>query len=144
MLTTLVETGLIVNGTGFETTKLVPLNSVTKTLTVPALVRSDAGTLASSWLLLTKVVDRGVPLNCTCVPCTKPVPITTSVKPALPCVAENGLMLVMTGDVRFENGVMLNMAALEVPEFSETKTLTFPALTRSDAGMAASSWLGLR
>src|SRR5207245_1193383 len=64
---TRLETGVMLNIAIFEGKKFWE----TTTLTLPALVRSDAGTLASSRMLLTNVVGTGVPLNCTVAPCTK-------------------------------------------------------------------------
>lgn len=72
---------------------------VTVTLAVPAAAISEARIAAVTWVLLTNVVVRLAPLNCTVAPLTKPVPFTVNVKPALPAVALAGESEVI---VRFE------------------------------------------
>src|SRR5207253_458272 len=89
------KTAVTVNVTALEVTVLCPLNWDTVTGNAPALVSSEAGTFTDSWLLLTKVVGRLTPLNCTVEPEIKPCPNTDNVKPALPCWAELGLRLLI-------------------------------------------------
>src|SRR5690348_10951582 len=61
----------------------------------PLAANSEFETKAVSWLVLTTVVGRVMPLNCTVAFGAKPWPNTASVKPPLPCWTEFGLRLVM-------------------------------------------------
>jgi hypothetical protein len=61
------------------------------TCTLPAAVRSEAGTTAVSCTGLTKVVVSPVPFHRMKAPETKPVPLAVMVKPCEPAVAVLGL-----------------------------------------------------
>ena len=64
---------------------------------VPPVAISAAAMAAVSFVLLTKVVVRSLPFQRTFEVLTKLVPVTVSVKPSPPAVAEVGLILVMVG-----------------------------------------------
>jgi hypothetical protein len=66
----------------------------TDTLTVPAVVTSEAGTGAVSWLALTSVVVSGVPFHRINAPVVKPDPLAVIVKPCAPAGVELGLIKV--------------------------------------------------
>src|SRR5438270_5569589 len=76
----------MLNGTALEGT----LNSTTvidmgpPCGSVDSSVRRKAGTVAESWLLLTKVVGKSMPFQSTTAPCWKLEPLTVSVKLGLP------------------------------------------------------------
>ena len=70
---------------------------VTVTATVPALVRSLAGTAAESCVLLRKVVTRPAPFQFTTAPLTKLTPLTARLKPLAGITAFVGLILLMVG-----------------------------------------------
>ena len=74
-------------------------------------------------MALRNVVGSEAPFHCTCMPCTKPLPFTVSVKEDPPSITEAGLRVVMAG-----GAVMENFVAAEVwlPEL--TVMLTLPAL----------------
>lgn len=93
---------LIVNRTMLDTAVVVVLETFCvgetaefgismATCTVPALVRSEAGTGAVSWTELTNVVVRAFPFHKMYAPETKPLPLAVIVKPCEPTVAEVGL-----------------------------------------------------
>ena len=63
----------------------------TETCTRPTLVRSEAGTGAVSWLLLTKSVVRGTPFHRISAPVVKPDPLAVIVKLCPPAYAVLGL-----------------------------------------------------
>jgi hypothetical protein len=118
------EVGLIpvMLGTGFaavivNVTELdVPppgdgLNTVTAAL--PALAMSLAGIDAVSWLALRKVVERFEPFQRTTELEMKALPLTVSVNPAAPAIADVGLMLVMFG-TGFA-AVIVNVTEFDMP-----------------------------
>jgi hypothetical protein len=70
---------------------------VTVTAAVPAVERSVAGTEAVTLVLLTNVVVSAAPAQFTTVPETKFVPVTVSVKPALPTVPVLGAIELTVG-----------------------------------------------
>src|SRR5262249_19679742 len=81
-----------------ETGADVPrLGSVTVTLRTPSSARSDAGTVAVSWVALPNVVARVVPPNTTCEELVKLVPVTVSAKPGSPSVPADLLRPVVVG-----------------------------------------------
>src|SRR5215469_3961806 len=59
---------------------------VTPTVTAPADATFAAGTVARSWVAESNVVVAAVPLSVMAAPETNPVPVTVSVKDALPAV----------------------------------------------------------
>src|SRR5271163_2900430 len=74
----------------------VGLKTVTEA--VPAVAMSPAGTAAVNCVPLTNVVVSPVPFHCTTeTPLTKFVPVTVSVKPAPPAVAEVGKIVASVG-----------------------------------------------
>src|SRR5271166_2542875 len=85
----------------------------TVTGSVPAVVRSAAGMMAVSWVALTKVVARAVPLKSAVELDTKLVPVSVMVVFGAPTVAEVGLMLVSVGTGLVV--VMVKVCAPEVP-----------------------------
>jgi hypothetical protein len=64
---------------------------------MPAVFVSPAGSTAVNLMVVTKVVVRSEPSNCTLDPLTKFVPFTVSVTAPLPAVTEMGLMLSSVG-----------------------------------------------
>jgi hypothetical protein len=79
----------------------------TATFTVPVVARSEAGTGAVSWILLTRVVFSAVPFQRISAPVVKPDPLAVIVKPGPPTSAELGLTKVSTEeDVWMERFVL--------------------------------------
>src|SRR5262249_28588171 len=64
---------------------------------VPSRARSAPGTVARSWLLLTKLVARGAPFHCTTERRTKSLPLTVSVRAGPPPLTAVGLKLLIAG-----------------------------------------------
>lgn len=109
---------------------------VTVTIEVPAVARSVTKMAAESFVLLTNVVVRLVPLNCRVAPFTKPVPLTVREKAAAPTVALEGDREERVGDAL----LMMKETAVEVPPPGAglvTVTLTTPTVRMSGAVMAA-------
>jgi hypothetical protein len=79
----------------------------TATLTVPAVARSEAGTGAVSWMLLTSVVVSGAPFHRINAPVVNPCPFAVIVKPWLPAEAVLGLT-----NVRIEEEVWTDKLVL--------------------------------
>jgi len=115
---------------------VVGLGFVTVTVAAPAAAISDARIAAVTLLLLTNVVVRFAPLNCTVAPVTNPLPLIVSVNAAPPAFALDG-----DKDVRVGGALLIvNEAAFEVPPPGDgfvTVIFTALAATRSAAGMAA-------
>src|SRR6266404_5372508 len=114
----------------------------TVTCGVPAAATSAAAMAAVSWVALTKTVVRTAPFQLTVEPLTKPVPVTVSVKAALPADVLVGDRAARVGDELFT----VNVCAAEVPPPGAgvtTVTCGVPAVARSDAGIAAVSWVAL-
>src|SRR5262245_20864565 len=111
---------------------------VTTTARVPWLATSVACTAILICVAESTVTVRAWPPTAAVAPVAKPVPVTVSVKAALPAVTLAGLTLVMVG-VGFE---MVSERAPEVPPPGagvNTVMLGFPAATISLAVMAAVS-----
>jgi hypothetical protein len=106
--------------------------AVTAILAVPAADTRLAGTAASTWPALTKVVVRGDPFHWTVAPDTKPAPFTASTKAGLPAVPAAGLSVVMVSALI---GNAIEFEAVEPPPV--TLTLAVPALASRLAGTAA-------
>src|SRR6266404_66681 len=83
----------------------------TVTCGVPAAATSAAAMAAVSWVALTKTVVRTAPFQLTVEPLTKPVPVTVSVKAALPAAVLVGDSAARVGDELFT----VNVCAAEVP-----------------------------
>src|SRR5256885_4805646 len=114
----------------------------TVTCGVPAAATSAAAMAAVSCVALTKVVVRVAPFHLTVLPLTKPVPFTVSVKAGPLTSALLGVRPVSVGAGLFT----VNVCAAEVPPPGAavtTVTCGFPAVARSDAGIAAVSWVAL-
>ena len=76
----------------------LPAGFVTVTFTVPAVVMSTAGIVATIWVLVTdEGVIAGLVPKFTVAPATKPVPVRVNVKAAPPAVAEAGASEVRVG-----------------------------------------------
>ena len=109
-----------------------------KTVTdnVPAEAMSDAGIVAVSCVLLTKVVVRLAPLTRTTEAETKLLPVTVNVNPGLPAVA-------LVGELLANDGGGLLTASDTVPEAEPPGLMTpmarVPAEAMSDAGIVAVS-----
>jgi len=105
----------------------------TVTGTLPALAMSVARIAAFSTVLLTKVVVRFSPFQCTDEVETKFVPVTFNVNAASPAVALDGVSVVAVG-----NGLlMVNVSVPEVPPPGmglNTVTVAVPAVAMSEAG----------
>ncbi len=86
---------LTVNAWAFDVSPDVGLNTVI--LNVPAVVRSVAGMVAVSCVLLTNGVVLFAPLNCTTEFEKKFVPFTVIVKEASPTVLLDGEMFMVVG-----------------------------------------------
>jgi len=132
-------------GTGFTIANVSALDRPppgaklkTVTLAVPALAMSVPDIVAETWVLETKVVTRSAPFHLTTHPETKFVPLTTSVKPGPPAVAEEGARPVKDG-----TGFRMDRVnTLESPPPGDglrTVIFTVPALTMSVEGMVALS-----
>ncbi len=67
-----------------------PAGFVTVTFTVPAVVISAAGIVATIWVLVTEEGVIGWVRKLTVAPATKPVPVRVNVKAAPPDAAEVG------------------------------------------------------
>ena len=87
----------VIVGTGLLTVKFVAVDVpppgtglVTVTPKVPAVAMSAAVIAAVTWVALTNVVVRALPLNFTLDPETNPVPLTVRVKAVPPAVALEG------------------------------------------------------
>jgi len=110
----------------------------TVTLALPTEAISLAWIAAVSWLLETNVVVRSEPPHFTTAPLTKLVPLTVSVKPAPPAVAEEGLK-----PVRLGTGLDAWIVKLRAPEVPppgaglKTVRLAVPTLAMSAAVIAA-------
>ena len=122
---------VIVNVTEFE---VPPPGDGLRTMTaaLPALAMSVAEIDAVSWLALTNVVERFEPFQRTMDVEMKLLPLTVSVKPVPPAVAEVGLMLVMLG-TGFAAAIV-NATEFEVPppgDGLKTVTAALPELTMS-------------
>lgn len=85
-----------VNGCPFEVT--LP-GLITVTVIVPTAATSPAGTVAVSWVELTKVVASSDPPHDTALPEAKFEPFTVSVKVALPGATVDGLNELIAGAV---------------------------------------------
>ena len=111
-----------------------------KTVTgnTPAAAMSLAGIEAVSWEALPKFVGRFMPLHRTTEPEMKLLPLTVSVKPASPAVAEFGLRLLMAG-MGF-GAVTVNETPFETPPIGvglNTVTVAVPGLAISLPGIVA-------
>jgi hypothetical protein len=109
---------------------------------VAATRRSDAGIAAVNWVALTSVVVRGLPFNSTTELLLKFVPFTVSVNPGPPTAVFVGEILFNVG-----NGLLTVKVAevLVPPPGVPVKTVIegVPAVRRSDAGIAAVTWVAL-
>ena len=101
---------------------------------LPAPATSDAGIAAVTWVLLTKVVVRFVPLTCTIEPETKLLPVTVNVNPALPAVTLDGEMAARAGTGLLT--VKFNVPDVE-PSGLTTPIVRVPAEAMSLAGIDA-------
>ena len=110
----------------------------TVTTAVPAVAMSLAGIAAERLVPLTNVVVRGELFHRTTEPEMKLLPLTVSVKPAPPAVAEFGLRL-LTDGTGF-GGVTVNVTPFEAPPPGpglNTVTVRGPEVEMSLAGIAA-------
>ncbi len=110
------------------------LNTVT--VAVPAAAMSEAGIAAVSRVEETYVVVRLAPFHWTTEPELKPLPLTVSVKAALPEYAVVGLRLFVVG----KGLLIVKVWALEVPPPGaglNTVTVAVPAVAMSAAAIAA-------
>jgi hypothetical protein len=138
---TLAGDTLVSDGAGLFTVNikvgLVPPPGVgVKTVidNVPAEAMSDAGIVAVSCVLLTKVVVRFAPLTCTTEAETKLLPVTVNVNPGLPAVALAGEILANDGC-----GLLTTSDSVPVDEPSglTTPMASVPAVAMSLAGIVA-------
>ena len=121
-----------------------PAGFVTVTFTVPAVVISTAGIVATIWVLVTdEGVIAGFAPKFTVAPVTKPVPVPVNVNAAPPTVEEAGAIEVSAGA---ETGLMVNDRVPDVPPPGAglvTVTVAVPAVAISAAVMAAVSCVAL-
>ena len=107
---------------------------------LPDAVKSLAGMAAVNCVALTKVVARALPFQRTVEPLTKPVPLTVSVIPLLPAVAEAGDNPLIVG----AGLLIVNDSEFEAPPLvAATETLAVPAAVISLAGICAVSCVPL-
>jgi hypothetical protein len=119
----------------------VGLNTVT--VAVPAVTISEASIAAVSWVAETYVVVRFEPFHWTTEPLMKLLPFTVSVKAGPPAVAEAGLRPVVVGTGLLA-ALIVKVWAFEVPPPGaglNTVTVAVPAVTMSEAVIAAVSWV---
>ena len=122
----------------------VGLKTVTEA--VPAVAMSLWGTAAVNCVALPNVVVSAAPFHWTTELLTKLVPITTSVKPAPPAVAEEGESALTVGTGLFAAALIVNVRAAEVPPPGvplKTVTEAVPAVAMSVAGTAAVNCVAL-
>ena len=121
-----------------------PAGFVTVTFTVPAVVMSAAGIVATICVLVTdEGVIAGLDPKFTVAPATKPVPVRVNVKAAPPMVAELGAREVSAGPAA---GLIVNDRLPEVPPPGAgfvTLTVAVPAVVISAAAIAAVSCVAL-
>jgi len=113
----------------------------TVTLAVPAVAMSAARIEAVTCVEETYVVVRFVPFHLTTELEMKLLPLTVSIKPAPPAVAELGLRLVVVG-TGLSGTLIVKVWELEVPPPGvglKTVTLAVPAVAMSAARIAAVS-----
>lgn len=123
--------GLMVNVAPVE----VPPAVVTVTLILPAVAIRLAGTDAASSVELMNIVVSAVPPHLIVAADVKFLPLTVRRNAAPPAVAELGLKLVIVGS----GGLMVNVAAAEVPPAVVTVTLAVPTVEIRLAGTEAVS-----
>jgi hypothetical protein len=138
---------LVKDGTGLLTLKVrtplvPPPGEAVKTVidSVPGEAMSDAGIVAVSCVLLTKVVVRLAPLTRTTEAETKLLPVTVNVNPGLPAVA-------LVGEILANDGGGLLTASDTVPVVEPSGLITpmarLPVEAMSLAGIAAVSCVEL-
>ena len=112
-----------------------PAGFVTVTFTVPAVVISAAGIVATIWVLVTEEGVIGLDPKLTVAPATKPVPVRVNVKAAPPAAAEVGAI---EASVKADP-LIVNDRAPDVPPPAGFVTVTFtvPAVAMSAAGIVA-------
>jgi hypothetical protein len=104
-------------------------------LKVPTLAIILAGTVAVSWVALTKVVESELPFHKTVSPKMKLLPFAVSVKPSPPMVALEGKRELTTGG---GSALIAKLRALEfAPLGGCTTTEAVPTLAMKLAGIAA-------
>jgi len=111
----------------------------TVTVRWPCTAMKPAGTVAVSWLAVTKVVESVDPPHSTTAPGVKPLPVTVRVNPGPPATTDGGLRPVIW---RLDDcGLMVRMTALEVPERPGliTVTIAVPGTVNRLAGTCAVS-----
>ncbi len=114
------------------------MNTVTEA--VPDVAMSEAGIAAVNLVEETKVVVRLLPFHCTTESEVKRLPLTVSVNPGLPALADAGLSFVVVGTGLF----MVRVWAFEVPPPGtglNTVICAVPAVAMSEAGIAAVNWV---
>ena len=121
-----------------------PAGFVTVTFTVPAVVMSVAGIVATIWVL---VIDEGVIAGLdpkfTVAPVTKPVPVRANVNAAPLTVTEAGAIEVSVGP---ETALIVNDRLPDMPPPGAgfvTVTVAVPAVAMSAAVIAAVNFVAL-
>jgi hypothetical protein len=116
-------------GEGLPTVKVSPLEVPppgvgveTVTVAVPLAAMSALVICACSWVLDTKVVGRALPFHCTAEREVKFVPLTASVKLALPAGAELGLIDAAVGTGLLEVGGLKPLQPAINPEMTTIAT----------------------
>ena len=116
---------------------------VAVTFTVPAVVMSAAGTVATIWVLVTDEGVIAVGPKFTVAPVTKPVPVRVNVNAAPPAVAEVGAMEVSVGPAA---ALIVKERFADVPPPGAgfvTVTVAVPAVAISAAMIDAVSCVAL-
>jgi hypothetical protein len=131
---------LTVNDSGVEG-PIEGAGFVTVTGDVPAAATSAAKIAAVTCVLLTYVVTRFAPLNCTVAPFTKPIPLTFKVKAPVPTAALDGEREVSVG----ATFLVVKDIAFEIPPDPGLVTVTFttPAVEMSAAEIVAVNCVAL-
>src|SRR5258708_5055402 len=108
-----------------------PLRFKTETLAAPGCASRLAGTAAVNCVGLPNVVVSESPFHCTVAPVTKFAPVTLSVNPAAPAVAEAGLSLSIPGAAGPEQALKLTrLKAVDVSANRGTEVALFGATLR--------------
>jgi len=147
---------VLIAGTGFAAALMVNVSAfdvpppgagfVTVTAGVPAAATSPARIAAVTFVALTKVVVRALPLKLTTAPLTKLDPLTVSVNAPDPAVALAGCRVVMAGVGLFAAALIVNVSAFDVPPPGAgfvTVTAGVPALATSPARIDAVTFVAL-
>jgi hypothetical protein len=134
--TTCLLAYLIVNADVTE----VPPAVVTVMFALPVAAMRFGGMTAQTVVAFPYVVVNEVLFHLADISVVKFVPLIVSRNAGPPAVADSGLNFVIVGN----GGLIMNVAAVEVPSLVVTVTLALPAVAMSVAGIVAVSLLALK